>query len=75
MNLIITNASAVARAIGCTPQRLRHNARENIWTFVRVVPPEKGKTQCRYYTVATELAKYLGISMEELEKRIKGEED
>ena len=74
MNLIITNAAAVARVIGCTPQRLRHNARENIWTFVRAVPPERGKIQFQYHTIATELAKYLGITMEELEKRIRGEE-
>ena len=70
MNLILTDATSVARIIGCTPQQLRHNARENIWTFVRVVPPEKGKTQNRYYTVATELAKYLGITMEEMERRL-----
>lgn len=70
MNLILTDATSVAKIIGCTPQKVQHNAKENIWTFVRVVPPEKGKKQNRYYTVSTELAKYLGVTMEEMERRL-----
>ena len=70
MKLILTDAKSVAKIIGCPPQQVQHNAKENIWTFVRVIPPEKGKKQNRYYTVSTELAKYLGITMEEMERRL-----
>ena len=70
MKLILTSTRDIAKVIECTPQEVQHKAKEGIWTFVRVIPPKKGKVQNRYEAVAADLAKYLGITIEEVERKL-----
>ena len=63
----ILNSSQAARVIGCGPQK------RGIWTFGTIVTAkEAGNTQNSYEINKYQLAAYLGIPPEEVDRRWKG---
>lgn len=67
----ILNANEAARVIGCAPQKVREMLKRKIWTFGEVVLPEKtGKVQIQYEINKYALARYLGIDVEEANRRL-----
>ena len=72
----ILNSSQAARVIGCGPQKVRERIKRGIWTFGTVVTPkEAGNAQNSYEINKYQLAAYLGIPPEEVDRRWKGEEN
>lgn len=68
----ILNASETARVIGCSPQMVRERIKRGIWTFGNVVTAEQsGKRQDSYEINKRALAERLGISVEEVERRVR----
>lgn len=66
------NAVQTARVIGCDPHKVRERLKCGIWTFGEYIPAEKNREETGLLRInAYSLAGWLGISMEELEKRIK----
>lgn len=67
----ILNASQAARVIGCGPQMVRERIKRGIWSFGSVVTAkESGNLQSSYEIKKRDLAAWLGISVEELERRL-----
>lgn len=70
----ILTAAQAARVIGCTEQRVRERIKRNIWTFGKVVDAKANNATRRSYEIKiTELAAFLGITREEVEKRLETE--
>ena len=67
----ILSAAQTARVIGCAPQMVRERIKRGIWTFGSVVTAKQsGNVQSSYEIKKRELADWLGISVEEVERRI-----
>ena len=67
----ILSAAQTARVIGCAPQMVRERIKRGIWTFGSVVAAKQsGNVQCSYEVKKRDLADWLGISVEEVERRI-----
>ncbi len=66
----ILNASETARVIGCAPQMVRERIKRGIWTFGSVVTAKQsGNMQNAYEINKRDLAAWLKISVEEVEKK------
>lgn len=67
----ILSAAQTARVIGCAPQMVRERIKRGIWTFGSVVTAKQsGNVQSSYEIKKRDLADWLGISVEEVERRI-----
>ncbi len=67
----ILSASQAARVIGCGPQMVRERIKRGIWTFGSVVTAKQsGNVQSSYEIKKRDLADWLGITVEELERRV-----
>ena len=67
----IHRAAQAARVIGCAPQMVRERIKRGIWTFGSVVTAKQsGNVQSSYEIKKRDLADWLGISVEEVERRI-----
>ena len=67
----ILSAAQAARVIGCAPQMVRERIKRGIWTFGSVVTAKQsGNVQSSYEIKKRDLAYWLGISVEEVERRI-----
>ena len=67
----ILSAAQTARVIGCAPQMVRERIKRGIWTFGSVVTAKQsGNVQCSYEVKKRDLADWLGISVEEVERRM-----
>lgn len=72
----ILNAVQTARVIGCCPQMVRERIKRGIWTFGNVVTAKQsGNTQNSYEINKRKFAEWLGISVEELERRLEDEKN
>lgn len=67
----IINAAGIARIIRCDPIKVRHKMRAGEWTFGRVIPPPHKGGQYKYEATITEVAKYVDITREEAERRLR----
>lgn len=67
----ILSAAQAARVIGCAPQMVRERIKRGIWTFGSVVTAKQsGNVQSSYEIKKRDIADWLGISVEEVERRI-----
>ena len=67
----ILTASQTARVIGCSAQRVRERLKRGIWDFGTVVKAKQsGKTQDSYEVNKYKLAKFLEITVEEIDRRL-----
>ena len=67
----ILSAAQTARVIGCAPQMVRERIKRGIWTFGSVVTAKQsGNVQWSDEIKKRDLADWLGISVEEVERRI-----
>ncbi len=67
----ILSAAQTARVIGCAPQMVRERIKRGIWTFGSVVTAKQsGNVQSSYEIKKRDLADWLGISVEEVERRM-----
>lgn len=72
----ILSAAQAARVIGCAPQMVRERIKRGIWTFGSVVTAKQsGNVQSSYEIKKRELADWLGISVEEVERRVRGDDN
>ena len=68
----ILSAAQTARVIGCAPQMVRERIKRGIWTFGSVVTAKQsGNVQSSYEIKKRDLADWLGLSVEEVERRIR----
>lgn len=66
------SADRAAKVIGCNPQKVRERLKRKIWDFGTVIPAEKAGCQTNGYDIhKKELARFLKITPEELEERLK----
>ncbi len=66
----ILSASETARVIGCAPQMVRERIKRGIWTFGSVVTAKQsGNKQNAYEIKKRDLADWLKIPVDEVEKR------
>lgn len=66
----ILSAAQTARVIGCAPQMVRERIKRGIWTFgSAVTAKQSGNVQSSYEIKKRDLADWLGISVEEVERR------
>ena len=63
----IIRAPAIAKVVGCSRQQVNYNIRNNVWKFGHV---EKRGSKTFCISTISEVAKYLGISREEVIRRI-----
>lgn len=69
----ILNAAQTARVIGCAPQKVRERIKRGIWTFGSVVTAKQsGNTENSYEINKKALAEWLGVPVEEVERRVTG---
>lgn len=67
----LLNANQTARVMQCAPQMVRERIKRNIWTFGRaVVPSESGRKLTGYEINKRELADFLKISLDEINRRL-----
>ena len=67
----ILNASQAAKVIGCNSQKVRVRLKRNIWTFGTVIyAKESGNKVDSYEINKGSLARFLGIDMEEIDRRL-----
>ena len=67
----VLNAVQAAKVIGCGPQKVRERIKRGIWTWGRVVTAkEAGNLHNGYEVNLQELADWLHISREEVERRL-----
>ena len=72
----ILSAAQTARVIGCAPQMVRERIKRGIWTFGSVVTAKQsGNVQSSYEIKKRDLADWLGISVEEVERRVRGDDN
>lgn len=69
----ILNAAQTARVIGCAPQKVRERIKRGIWTFGSVVTAKQsGNIENSYEINKGNLAEWLRIPVEEVERRVRG---
>ena len=67
----LLSANQAARVIGCGPQMVRERIKRGIWTFGTVVTgKESGNSQNTYEINKYKLAEWLGVSTEEVDRRL-----
>lgn len=67
----VLNVSQAARVIGCCRQEVSEKGKRGIWPFVKVISPkESGKKHNSYEINKRDLANYLKIPYEEVDKRL-----
>lgn len=67
----ILNACQTAKVIGCGPQMVRERIKRGIWTFGSVVTAKQsGNKQHSYEIKKYDLADFLHISVEEVDRRL-----
>lgn len=67
----VLNAVQAAKVIGCGPQKVRERIKRGIWTWGTVVTAkEAGNLNNGYEVNLQELADWLHISREEVERRL-----
>ena len=72
----ILSAAQAARVIGCAPQMVRERIKRGIWTFGSVVTAKQsGNVQSSYEIKKRDLADWLGISVDEVERRVRGDDN
>lgn len=72
----ILSAAQTARVIGCAPQMVRERIKRGIWTFGSVVTAKQsGNAQSSYEIKKRDLADWLGISVDEVERRVRGDDN
>lgn len=72
----ILSAAQTARVIGCAPQMVRERIKRGIWTFGSVVTAKQsGNVQSSYEIKKRDLADWLGISVDEVERRVRGDDN
>ena len=72
----ILSAAQTARVIGCAPQMVRERIKRGIWTFGSVVTAKQsGNAQSSYEIKRRDLADWLGISVDEVERRVRGDDN
>ena len=72
----ILSAAQAARVIGCAPQMVRERIKRGIWTFGSVVTAKQsGNAQSSYEIKKRDLADWLGISVDEVERRVRGDDN
>ena len=72
----ILSAAQTARVIGCAPQMVRERIKRGIWTFGSVVTAKQsGTAQSSYEIKKRDLADWLGISVDEVERRVRGDDN
>ena len=68
----VLSSTQAAKVIGCGPQMVRERIKRGIWKFGTAIEPKKsGNTQKTSYEVnKQELADWLKISVEEVDRRL-----
>lgn len=70
----VLNVSQAAKVIGCGRQEIAEKGKRKIWPFVRVITPkESGKKVNSYEINKRDLANYLKIPYEEVDRRLSPE--
>lgn len=70
----IIDATKAARVIGCSQQMVRERVKRGIWQIGRAVPgKEAGRKLIAYEIQKRKLAEFLGITLEELDRRLEEE--
>lgn len=61
----------IAKVIGCSDNQARYNIKHKVWDFGKTA-----KRGCKTFCFATisEIADYLGITREEVERRLRSDE-
>lgn len=68
----ILSAAKAAKVIGCSEQMVRERIKRGIWKFGEVVnKKESGMRNNSYEVSKRELAKWLGMSIEEIDEKLK----
>lgn len=71
----ILNARQAAQVIGCSRQELAEKGKRGLWPFIKVITPkESGKKVNRYEINKRDLANYLKVPYEEVDRRLSLEE-
>lgn len=69
----ILKAAEAARVIGCGAPEVRHKLRIGTWKFGRAISPQENKkSQWQYEINKRDLARFLQIDVEEIDKRLEG---
>mgnify|MGYP001783139093 FL=1 len=68
---ILNTATKIATVIHCDPREVRHKMRTGKWNFGRVIKPERRGGKYQYEATIDEVAKYIDITREEAERRLK----
>lgn len=69
----ILSSTQAAKVIGCAPQKVRERLKIKRWTFGVWIPKkETGHKKDDYEVNKYQLADFLGISVEEVDRRLKG---
>ena len=67
----ILNATQAAKVIGCRWGEVVEKGKAGVWPFVKVIPDEKlGRKKDSYEIPKRDLANYLKIPFEEVDKRL-----
>ncbi|MGC4018915.1 MAG: hypothetical protein QM793_06615 [Muricomes sp.] len=70
----ILNAAQAAKVIGCDRQEIAEKGKRGIWPFIRVITPkESGRKVNSYEINKRDLANYLKIPYEEVDRRLSPE--
>lgn len=68
----ILSAAKAAKVIGCSEQMVRERIKKRIWKFGKVVnKKESGMSNNSYEISKRALAEWLGMSVEEIDKKLK----
>ena len=72
----LLSANQAAKVIGCSPQKVRERLKRRIWTFGRhISKKDLGNEYKDEYNISiNKLADFLGISREDVIKRLESEE-
>lgn len=66
------SAKQAAKVIGCGGQKVRIRLKRKIWTFGTVITAKESGNRVDSYEInKQELARFLGIDIEEVERRLK----
>ena len=67
----ILNAQQTAKVIGCRYTKVTERLKRKIWRFGEAIPPKvSGSTQFQYEVHKDKLADFLGIDIEEIDRRL-----
>lgn len=66
----LLSASQAAKVMQCSTQMVRERMKRGMWDIGMVVPPQNKNGNHTYEIVPSKLAELLGISVEEVERRL-----